>query len=65
MKDFTMPREGAAGFASLFRARSFEQMLRRADAAASLRRSMDRDGTLRDRIRRADSTASFRIAHAR
>ena len=65
MKDFTLPRRGAAGFASLFRARSIEQMLRRADTAASLQRSLDRAGALRGRIRQADSTASFWILHAR
>ena len=57
MTKFTMPRGGAAGFASLFRARSFQQKLRRADAVASLRRGMDRNDTLRDRIRQADRHA--------
>ncbi|HWT06396.1 MAG TPA: hypothetical protein VN224_11610 [Xanthomonadales bacterium] len=65
MKDFTMPRVGAAGFTSPFRARSIEQMLRRADTAASLQRSLDRDDAFRVRLRRADSIASFWILHAR
>jgi hypothetical protein len=65
MKDFTMPRVDAAGLTSFFRARSIERMRSGADRAASLQRGIERDDTLRNRIRRADMTNTFWILHAR
>lgn len=65
MKRFAMPRLDAVNLTSYFRARAIDRMRLQADRAASLQRGLDRDHTLRDRLRHADATASFWILHAR
>jgi hypothetical protein len=65
MKGFTTPRLLAANLTLFFRALAIDRMRRTADSIASSQAGLDRDQALRDRIRRADTNASFWILHAR
>jgi predicted RNA polymerase sigma factor len=67
MKYFATPRRDAADLAAFFRARAIDRLRRKADNAAALKRNLDRDAQLRDRLRHEDSpgTSQFWILHAR
>ena len=65
MKGFTTPRLDAADLHVFFRARAIERMRRKADRAASLRRGLDREDGLRNRVRQADESCSFWVLYAR